>query len=175
VRLKFFSVLFLSLCLISCGSDKTDELTFFSMDTIVSLCVNTESKASLEDCRELISELEGRLSRTVETSDISVFNNSSDSTAVSQDTAKLIEYLLEIAQHFVAVKPDNPRALEAHKLAEKINTLGGCAVYAETVEEGMAKAAELADGRCPVFALGSLYMYGEIFEANKKLFLQNKG
>lgn len=92
-----------------------------------------------------------------------------------KDYSAEIEYLLEIAQHFVAVKPDNPRALEAHKLAEKINTLGGCAVYAETVEEGMAKAAELADGRCPVFALGSLYMYGEIFEANKKLFLQNKG
>ncbi|MBQ3195204.1 MAG: bifunctional folylpolyglutamate synthase/dihydrofolate synthase [Clostridia bacterium] len=82
-----------------------------------------------------------------------------------------IKTLIPLATKFVTVTPSNPRALPAAELAAKINSLGGNAVSSVTVEKGVALAAESAQGEEPVFALGSLYMYGEIKEAVKKLFL----
>ena len=41
---------------------------------------------------------------------------------------------------------------------------------AATVEDGVRTAVETADGKVPVLALGSLYMYGEIREAFNKLY-----
>ena len=87
-----------------------------------------------------------------------------------KDYAVEIETLLPIARRFVTVRPDNPRALSAQALSEKIASLGGIATPAPTVEEGVRLAAELADGECPVLALGSLYMYAELHAAYRALF-----
>ena len=87
-----------------------------------------------------------------------------------KDYAVEIDTLLPIAGSFVTVRPDNPRALSAEKLAEKIISQGGSAVPAATVEDGVRTAVETADGKVPVLALGSLYMYGEIREAFNKLY-----
>ncbi len=89
-----------------------------------------------------------------------------------KDYAKEIRSLLPVACKFVTVTPSNPRALPAKQLAEKIKGLGGDAVWASTVEDGVAKAAELSGTEIPIFALGSLYMYSEIKSAVEKLFLQ---
>lgn len=91
-----------------------------------------------------------------------------------KDYSTEINSLLGIAQHFVTVTPDNPRALGAEALAEKIRALGGRAVAAASVEKGVLAAAEIADGGCPIFALGSLYMYGEIEAAVKKFFCKKR-
>jgi len=87
-----------------------------------------------------------------------------------KDYAVEIDTLLPIAGSFVTVRPDNPRALTAEKLAEKIISQGGSAVPAVTVEDGVRTAVETANGKVPVLALGSLYMYGEIREAFDKLY-----
>ncbi len=83
-----------------------------------------------------------------------------------------IKMLLPIAKKFITVTPGNPRALPSDKLAEKIISLGGDAQAAKTVEEGVAMAVSLGDKNTPILALGSLYMYGEIYASLKKLFLQ---
>ncbi len=91
-----------------------------------------------------------------------------------KDYAVEIDTILPIARSFVTVRPDNPRALSAEKLAEKIIAQGGSAVPAATVEDGVRAAVETANGEVPVLALGSLYMYSEIKEAFQKLYLNKK-
>lgn len=87
-----------------------------------------------------------------------------------KDYAQEIDTLLPIAGRFVTVRPDNPRALSAQALADKIVAQGGIAEAASTVEEGVRMAVETAAGEVPVLALGSLYMYGEIRAAFDKLY-----
>ena len=87
-----------------------------------------------------------------------------------KDYAVEIGTILPIARSFVTVRPDNPRARSAEKLAEKIVAQGGAAVPAATVEDGVRTAVETANGEVPVLALGSLYMYSEIKEAFQKLY-----
>ena len=87
-----------------------------------------------------------------------------------KDYAVEIDTILPIAKSFVTVRPDNPRALSAEKLAEKIISQGGAAVPTATVEDGVRTAVETANGEVPVLALGSLYMYSEIKEAFQKLY-----
>jgi len=88
-----------------------------------------------------------------------------------KDYAVEIDTILPIAKSFVTVRPDNPRALPAEKLAEKIVLQGGAAVPAATVEDGVRTAVETANGEVPVLALGSLYMYSEIKDAFQKLYV----
>ncbi len=87
-----------------------------------------------------------------------------------KDYAVEIEALLPAAHCFVTVRPDNPRALSAENLAQKIVSLGGVATPAQTVEDGVRMAAEIAAGERPVLALGSLYMYAEVHAACRRLF-----
>jgi dihydrofolate synthase/folylpolyglutamate synthase len=87
-----------------------------------------------------------------------------------KDYAVEIETLLPVAECFVTVRPDNPRALSAQALADNIIALGGRATAAASVEAGVAMAVSLAGGERPVLALGSLYMYGEIHAAYDALF-----
>lgn len=87
-----------------------------------------------------------------------------------KDYAHEIDTVLPIAQSFVTVRPDNPRALSAEKLAEKIISQGGAAVPAATVEDGVRIAVETAKDERPVLALGSLYMYSELKEAFDRLY-----
>lgn len=87
-----------------------------------------------------------------------------------KDYKRELAMLSALADRFVAVRPDNPRALAAESLAAEIRTVGCSCVAAETVAKGVETAMEIANGKCPVLALGSLYMYGEVYAAAKKLF-----
>ncbi len=87
-----------------------------------------------------------------------------------KDYAHEIETILPIAGQFVTVKPDNPRALPAEALAEKIISLGGVATAANTVKDGVRLAVEQAARQRPVLALGSLYMYAELRAAFDALY-----
>lgn len=85
-----------------------------------------------------------------------------------KDYGKVIGLLKPLAKSFVAVRPQNPRALAAEQLCAEICAAGGECVAAETVEAGVRLAVESAGEDGAVFALGSLYMYGEIVEAMQK-------
>lgn len=87
-----------------------------------------------------------------------------------KDYAHEIDTILPIAGSFVTVRPDNPRALPAEKLSEKIISQGGEAVFAASVEDGVRMAVETAGGKVPVLALGSLYMYSELKTAFDRLY-----
>lgn len=80
-----------------------------------------------------------------------------------KDVADMLSCLVPLAERFVTVQPDSPRAMEAGALAELLNArFGAFAVAAESVESGVALAKGLAGKDGAVCALGSLYFAGEI-------------
>ncbi|MCC8075166.1 MAG: bifunctional folylpolyglutamate synthase/dihydrofolate synthase [Clostridiales bacterium] len=81
-----------------------------------------------------------------------------------KDVAEMIQLLAPLAERFVTVTADNPRAVSARELAKMLTEAGVEAVAAPSVEEGVALALELA-GKKPVCALGTLYFSGDVRRA----------
>lgn len=79
-----------------------------------------------------------------------------------KDVENILNLVVPLAERFITVCPDNPRAMKADVLAKRIGALGVEAIPAETVAAGVAKAIELAGPEGVVCALGSLYMSGDI-------------
>ncbi len=79
-----------------------------------------------------------------------------------KDYDEMFSTLIPIADEFVTVTPDNPRALSAGELAEFLRAHGKRADPCDTIEQGVAKAISLADENSVVCAVGSLYMSGAV-------------
>ncbi len=79
-----------------------------------------------------------------------------------KDVDQSIRLLLPIAKEFYTATPDNPRAMSAIELAEEIRRLGGKATAFDKVADAVHRAMQ---SRCPVLAVGSLYMAGEVHNA----------
>ena len=82
----------------------------------------------------------------------------------------MLELIKDITAKLYAVTPDNPRALAAHSLASEAEECGICAAAYDSVCSAVSAAAEEQGEYGTVFALGSLYMYGEISDAVKSLY-----
>ena len=69
-----------------------------------------------------------------------------------------------VADHVFTVTPDNPRSLPAKEYAEVFNSLGVTSQGIDNVKDAVKAAKEYAkeQGKALV-CLGSLYMYGEVF------------
>ena len=81
-----------------------------------------------------------------------------------KDVESILGLIVPLAEQFFTVRPENPRAMKAEELAQRIRALGARATACGSVADGVAKAiaAEGADG--VACALGSLYMSGEVRE-----------
>lgn len=86
-----------------------------------------------------------------------------------KDVSGMMDMLIPLAERFIAVKPDNPRAMEAAALAKLITDSGGAAESESTVENGVKKALSHAGKDGIVACLGSLYFSGEIRKAYYKM------
>lgn len=79
-----------------------------------------------------------------------------------KDVESILGLIVPLAAEFFTVRPDNPRAMAAEELAERIRALGGSATACPSVADGVARAIQ-AEGKDGVAcALGSLYMSGEV-------------
>ncbi len=88
---KFLVILLcFSLFVFSGCSEKENTDTRILMNTVVTITARC-SKDTISEAFALCSQLESKLSRTVEGSDISKINNSNDFVEVSDETARLIE------------------------------------------------------------------------------------
>ncbi len=85
-----------------------------------------------------------------------------------KDVETMLGLLLPVAEGFVTVTPDNPRALSAERLAERIRAAGGTATTCSTIAEGVRTAEHLAGQEGAVCALGTLYFSAEVRAALKK-------
>ncbi len=83
-------------------------------------------------------------------------------TGVLEDKLQpeMLGMLASLGQKIVTVTPDNPRAMRAEELAQRLQAVGGDAVPAASLEEGLNKARELAGETGMVIAAGSLYFAG---------------
>ena len=84
-----------------------------------------------------------------------------------KDYTAMYDQIAPYCARFIAVTPDNPRAMAASDLAKVLARYGKPVETAKSVEAGVQRAIDLAgpDGVC--LAFGSLYMVGAIREAVK--------
>lgn len=74
----------------------------------------------------------------------------------------MLTMLAKLGGKIVTVTPDNPRAMAAEELAQRLNACGGDAWAAASLEEGLAQAKALAGEDGVVIAAGSLYFAGAL-------------
>ena len=79
-----------------------------------------------------------------------------------KDVESILGLIVPLADQFFTVRPDNPRAMSAEELADRIRAMGAKATPCESVAAGVARAVE-AEGKDGIAcALGSLYMSGDV-------------
>lgn len=79
-----------------------------------------------------------------------------------KDWRAMLDILAPASDAFVAVTPDNPRALPAPELAAAIREYGKPAAACGTVADGVAAARKSAGKDGVVCSVGSLYMAGDV-------------
>ncbi len=79
-----------------------------------------------------------------------------------KDYPAMFARLLPLAEGFVTITPDSPRALEAGALAEYLSGRGARAEARASVREGLEEVLRLAGASGAVCVCGSLYMIGEV-------------
>lgn len=82
-----------------------------------------------------------------------------------KDYADMYKLVMPLVSKFVCITPPNPRKLEAAELAKHLRQAGADAIAFDKVEQGVAKAVELAGTDGAVLCFGSLYTIGAIRDA----------
>ena len=79
-----------------------------------------------------------------------------------KDVESILGLIVPLADQFFTVRPNNPRAMPAQELAERIQAMGVKATPCASVEEGVARAIQAEGSDGVACALGSLYMSGDV-------------
>ena len=79
-----------------------------------------------------------------------------------KDVESILGLVAPLAKCFLTVRPNNPRAMAAEELAQRIEKLGVPAEPCASVAEGVRRALALARPDGVACALGSLYMSGDV-------------
>ncbi len=82
-----------------------------------------------------------------------------------KDVSNMIDQLAPLAEMFITVTPNNPRAMEASALTELLRDEKLPAVSCESISEGVRLAIKQASESGIVCAVGSLYMLGDVRNA----------
>lgn len=82
---------------------------------------------------------------------------------------KMIQKLAEVANNFIAVTANSPRALSSEELKKVIESKGKKAVASESIREGVNTALENVNKNEVLVFCGSLYMIGEARGILKKI------
>ena len=91
-KILFILCAVLCLLLVSCGKNNAyTEKTYFYMDTMVSVRIDTDSKENFDACRKLLNELDVELSRHNEDGMTSAFNMSEKGCYVNSTLSDVIE------------------------------------------------------------------------------------
>lgn len=91
-----------------------------------------------------------------------------------KDYPEMLEKIIPLGKAFIAVEPNNPRALSTYKLARTIRFAGqdilGCSACiqpyeAKSIEDGVRQAFSIAQKDDVICACGSLYYLGDVVKA----------
>jgi dihydrofolate synthase/folylpolyglutamate synthase len=87
-----------------------------------------------------------------------------------KDVDAMMGFIAPLARSFVAVKPQNPRAMDAAALADKLRGFNVPATSYDTIAGGVRAAVDDAGADGAVVALGSLYFSGDVRDAALALY-----
>jgi len=79
-----------------------------------------------------------------------------------KDVDAMTAHIIPLAEAFLTVKPDSPRAMESQELAEKLKRSGVPVTDCGTVGKGVSEALKMAGDNGIICALGSLYFSPEV-------------
>ena len=82
-----------------------------------------------------------------------------------KDYVDMYQPVMPLVRQFVCITPPNPRRLEADQLAKYLIDAGADAIACASIDDGVAKAMELAGKDGVVLCFGSLYSIGAIRDA----------
>jgi len=85
-----------------------------------------------------------------------------------KDVDSMMEQIAPLAEAFVAVKPDYPRAMDAHQLAELLIRYGKPVSACDSIDGGVLEAVGRAGKDGIVCAIGSLYFSADIRAAHRQ-------
>lgn len=86
-----------------------------------------------------------------------------------KDYGEMYRPVMEYAEQFLCITPDNPRKLEAEELAKHLQRAGAKATPFATTEDAVKAALELTGNDGVVLCFGSLYSIGAIKESLDKV------
>lgn len=87
-----------------------------------------------------------------------------------KDYADMVQTLAPVTRRVFTLTPDNPRSLPADEYAAVFRAAGIEATAHASVEEAVRAAVAYAEAEhCPLFSLGSLYMYCEVTAVLEKM------
>ena len=87
-----------------------------------------------------------------------------------KDVSEMLPVIAEVANEAFTVIPDNPRSMDSKVYAEYFNNYGIKATPFESIEDGVREALNASQkSGCPLVALGTLYMYGDVRDALDKI------
>ncbi|MGI5977885.1 MAG: bifunctional folylpolyglutamate synthase/dihydrofolate synthase [Oscillospiraceae bacterium] len=81
---------------------------------------------------------------------------------LDKDYAKLADILDPLADEYITIAPDNPRALSAEALAEYLRRFGKPVTACQSIEAGVKAALDAAGTDGMVCSVGSLYTAGRV-------------
>ncbi|MBQ7968689.1 MAG: bifunctional folylpolyglutamate synthase/dihydrofolate synthase [Clostridia bacterium] len=88
-----------------------------------------------------------------------------------KDVGEMLPVIAEVANEAFTVTPDNPRSMDSKVYAEYFNNYGIKAYSFDSIENGVKCALEASEKeKCPLVALGTLYMYGDVRDALEKIY-----
>ena len=79
-----------------------------------------------------------------------------------KDYAAVTDLLDPVADEYVCITPDSPRALPAAELGEHLQRYGKPVTVCDSIKDGVSAALDRSDDGSVVCAVGSLYSVGEI-------------
>jgi len=82
-----------------------------------------------------------------------------------KEVDKMIAHIAPLAERFIVVKPDNPRAMCTKELTEKLKRFGVPVVDCGSVSDGVSEALKTAGESDVICALGSLFFSAEVRSA----------
>ena len=82
-----------------------------------------------------------------------------------KDIDAIVRHIAPLAEAFIAVRPDNPRAMDEQSLANRLERYGAPVIACGSVDAGVAEAIKIAGEDGAVCALGSLFISGDVREA----------
>jgi len=85
-----------------------------------------------------------------------------------KDVLSMVKSVMPIAECFVTVRPNNPRAMDAEKFASVLRDAGGRSIACGSIEQGVETALDFAGKTGIVCAMGSLYFSADVKNAAEK-------